>query len=205
MSDDAAAILDLMPARRGHFLLESGYHGGVWLDLDPLFASPRRIAPFVSTLAASLVRHEVSMICGPLLGGAFLAQLLAHELQTGFCFMQRVLPSAPAGLYRARYVLPAAFAAGVRGRRVAIVDDVMSAGSALRGAYAELDAHGAVTAVAGALLVLGRTGADFFAACGIPVEAVARDQYELWTPGACPFCAAGVPLEDAAATDTMIR
>ena len=200
MSDAAAAILDLVPARRGHFLLESGYHGGLWLDLDPLFASPRRIAPFVSTLAAALRRHDVSMICGPLLGGAFLAQLVARELQTEFCFMHRVMPSDPVGFYRARYVLPAAFDARVRGRRVAIVDDVMSAGSALRGAYAELDAHGAVTAAAGALLVLGSTGADFFAACGIAVEAVARDRYDLWTPAACPLCADGVPLEDAAAT-----
>jgi hypothetical protein len=57
-----------------------------------------------------------------------------------------------------------------------------------------------VPAVAGALLVLGSTGADFFAGRGIPIEAAARESYELWTPGACPLCAAGVALEDPGAT-----
>jgi len=79
-----------------------------------------------------------------------------------------------------------------------MVDDVMSAGSALRGTYAELRAHGAVPLVAGALLVLGSAGAGFFAEQGVAVEAVARDEYELWLPAACPLCAAGVPLEDVA-------
>jgi orotate phosphoribosyltransferase len=80
-----------------------------------------------------------------------------------------------------------------------MVDDVMSAGSALRGTWEELRAHGAVPVAAGALLVLGSAGADFFAGHGVAVEAVARDEYALWHPDACPLCAEGVPLEDAAA------
>ena len=74
----------------------------------------------------------------------------------------------------------------------------MSAGSALRGTYEELQAHGAGPVVAGALLVLGATGADFFAQRGVAVEAVARDDYELWLPADCPLCADGLPLEDVA-------
>lgn len=101
------------------------------------------------------------------------------------------MPAEPAGLYRARYVLPSAFAPRVQGQRVAMVDDVMSAGSALRGTYAELQAHGATPVVAAALLVLGSTGASFFAQQGVAVEAVARDDYELWLPADCPLCAAG--------------
>jgi hypothetical protein len=54
--------------------------------------------------------------------------------------------------------------------------------------------------VAGALLVLGGAGAGFFADQGVPVEAVARDDYDLWLPATCPLCAAGVPLEDVAAS-----
>lgn len=203
MSDTTtSAFLDLVAGRRGHFRLESGHHGGLWLDLDPLFAEPRRIAPFVSALAGSLRPHAVSAVCGPLLGGAFLAQLVAHALDVEFCFTERVMPSAPAepgALYRARYVLPAAFAARLRDRRVAMVDDVMSAGSALRGTFAELRAHGANPVVAGALLVLGSAGANFFAEQGVAVEAVGRDDYELWLPADCPLCADGVPLEDVAA------
>jgi orotate phosphoribosyltransferase len=196
----AATVLDLVKGRRGHFLLESGHHGGLWFDLDSLFSIPRRVAPFVTALASALRPYSVSAVCGPMVGGAFLAQLIAQELQVAFCFTQRVMPCDAGGLYRARYVLPPALATQVRGQRVALVDDVMSAGSALRGTCAELEAHGAVAAVAGALLILGSAGADFFAARGIAVEAVARDSYDLWTPASCPLCAAGVPLQNPAAT-----
>ena len=192
-----AAFLDMVASRRGHFQLESGHHSGLWLDLDPLFAAPRRIDPFVATLASTLRAYDVTAICGPLLGGAFLAQLVAHALTVEFCYTERV-PSQVGGLYQACYRLPRAFAGRLRGRHIALVDDVMSAGSALRGTYAEMQAHGAVPVVAGALLVLGSTGADFFVQCGVAVEAVVRDDYELWLPIACPLCAAGLPLEAVA-------
>ena len=195
----AAAFLELVAGRRGHFRLESGHHGGLWLDLDSLFAEPRRVEPFVSSLAKALRPYGVAAVCGPLLGGAFLAQLVARALAIEFCFTQRVMPGEPGGLYSARYRLPEAFAARIRGKRLAMVDDVMSAGSALRGTFAELEARGATPVVAGALLVLGSKGAEFFATRGLPVEAAARDDYEMWLPADCPLCTAGVLLEDAAA------
>jgi orotate phosphoribosyltransferase len=194
-----AAFFELVAARRGHFRLESGHHGALWLDLDALFSSPRRVAPFVAALAEKIRPHEVSMICGALLGGAFLAQLLAHALGVEFCFTERVLPAEPAGLYGARYLLPPASVPRLTGKRVAMVDDIMSAGSALRGTYNELERHGATPAVAGALLVFGSVGAGFFADRGVPVEAVNRDEYELWLPADCPRCARGEALEDLAA------
>ncbi len=195
MPEATEALLELVTARRGHFQLESGHHGGLWLDLDPLFAEPKRIRPFVTKLAEAIRKHEVAAVCGPLLGGAFLAQLVAHELDAEFSFTERVMPSESRGLYRARYVLPPAFVPRLTGKRVAIVDDVMSAGSALRGTYEELNSHGALPVVAGALLALGSTGAQFFAERGVAVEAVGREHYDLWLPAACPLCASGIPLE----------
>src|SRR5206468_8123548 len=118
MSDTSAAtLLELVAGRRGHFRLESGHHSALWLDLDPLFCAPRRIAPFVATLASALRPHAVSAVCGPLLGGAFLAQLVAHALDVEFCFTARVMPAERGGLYRTRYRLPSAFAARVPGTR----------------------------------------------------------------------------------------
>jgi orotate phosphoribosyltransferase len=194
------AFMQLVAGRRGHFRLESGHHSGLWLDLDPLFAEPRRVAPLVATLANALRPYDVAGVCGPLLGGAFLAQLVAHELAVEFSFTEREQSSPSGGFYQARYRLPPAFVPRVRGQRLAIVDDVMSAGSALRGTYEELQAHGAAPVVAGALLVLGSTGADFFAQRGVAVEAAARDDYELWLPADCPLCASGLRLEDVATT-----
>ncbi len=191
----AETVLDLVQGRRGHFALESGHHGALWLDLDPLFADPRRLRPCIDTFVAALRPHAVDAVCGPLLGGAFLAQLVAQALDVEFWFTEREMPAELTGLYQARYRLSSALSARARGVRVAIVDDVMSAGSALRGTFDEVMSQGAVPVVAGALLVLGSTGAGYFAEQGIAVEAVAREDYELWAPDRCPLCAAGVPLE----------
>ena len=194
-----AALRDLVGGRQGHFGLESGHHSRLWLDLGTLFADVRPIEPFVTGLTNAIRPYGVSGVCGPLLGGAFLAQLLAQRLGVMFCFAERETPEDTRGLYRARYRVPAALAARVAGERFAIVDDVMSAGSALRGTHADLQAHGATCVVAGALLVLGSAGADFFAREGIPVEATSRREFELWEPAGCPLCADGIPLEDMAA------
>lgn len=199
----AAAFLDLVSSRRGHFRLESGHHSALWLNLDTLFAEPRRIAPFVNTLANDLRPHKVSAVCGPLLGGAFLAQLVAQALDVEFCFTEREITGPLGSLYRARYILLSAFGARLRGKRVAMVDDVMSAGSALRGTFAELQAHGAAPVVAGALLVLGSTGASFFAEQDVAVVAVARGDYDLWLPADCPLCASGRGIEDVATVDAL--
>ena len=192
----ATSLFELTSGRHGHFQLESGHHSELWFDLDALFADPQRIEPFVAQLADSLRVYEVAIVCGPLLGGAFLAQLVAHALGTEFCFTERVMPANSNGLYQASYRLPAAFSDRVREKRIAIVDDVMSAGSALRGTYSELLKHGAIPVVAGALMVLGDTGATFFAEQKIAVEAVARHRYSLWLPSECPHCIAKIPLED---------
>jgi len=109
------------------------------------------------------------------------------------------MPPDASGLYQARYLLPQAFRARVRGRRIAMVDDVMSAGSALRGTYSELQTHGAVPVVAGAMMVLGTTGADFFSRQQVAVEAVVHESYSLWLPSECPLCAAGTQPENVGA------
>jgi orotate phosphoribosyltransferase len=197
VSASVSAFLRLAQGRRGHFRLESGHHSGLWLDLDALFADPQAIAPFVGALVAQLRDHAVEVVCGPLLGGAFLAQLVAQSLAAEFCFTERSAVKAE-GLFGTRYELPAAHRTRVRGRRVALVDDVMSAGSALRGTLAALEAASAIPVVAGALLVLGNLGAGYFAQQHLPLAAVLRQDYELWTPAACPMCMAGQPLEDAA-------
>jgi orotate phosphoribosyltransferase len=75
-----AKLLDLLSARHGHFRLESGHHGNLWLDLDHLFLRPALLAPFARELAVRLAAHRVDAIVGPLSGGAFIAQIVATEL-----------------------------------------------------------------------------------------------------------------------------
>jgi orotate phosphoribosyltransferase len=82
---------------------------------------------------------------------------------------------------------------------VAIIDDVISAGSAVRGTVAELREAGVSSVVFGALLVLGSSIDDFCAKQSIPLVYVEQRPSNLWLPAECPLCASQVPLEDITA------
>jgi orotate phosphoribosyltransferase len=191
----AGAILSLVQGRRGHFRFESGHHSNFWLELDTLFVRPAALRLHVQALARLIAAHEVEGVCGPLTGGAFLGQAVATELGCEFYFTERVAAQDGAALYGVGYRLPAGLHARVRGKRVAVVDDVISAGSAVRGTAAALAEGGATPVAVGALLLLGDAAPRHFAAQGIPVAAVAQAPGEWWTPAECPLCAAQIPLE----------
>lgn len=198
-----ATFLELARARKGHFQMESGLHCGLWFDLDAAFVDQAALDPFVTQLAQSLRRYEIEAVCGPLNGGAFLAQLLARLLGAEFYFT--ISGSQAAGrsgsqdaTFRTKYLLPAGVGHRLLGKRVALVDDVMSAGSSLRATLIELESHGAIPIVVGALYVLGNTGANFFTERGLRIETTGRGAFDSWRPSECPLCAANVPL-----TDTM--
>lgn len=193
MSED---ILKRLPARQGHFRLESGYHTDLWLTLDALFTSPRSLAPLIETLADRLRPHNVTAVCGPFLGGAFLAQALATSLGVEFYFSEPVTSRAGAALFGAEYRLPAELRPRVRGRRIALVDDVISAGSSVRATATALAAAGGSTVVVGTLVVLGRIALDHFADLAIPVESLGQRDFNLWEPSVCPLCVGRLPLED---------
>lgn len=113
-------ILKVLPARQGHFLLESGYHTDLWFTLDALFVAPRELAPLMTMPAGRLAPYGASAVCGPLLGGAFLAKAVAAALGVDFFFTERVATPRAAGLFTAEYRLPAELQRRMGGHRVAI-------------------------------------------------------------------------------------
>ena len=193
-------LVNLLAARNGHFKLESGHHGTLWLDLDPLFLRPTRLERFVVELANGLSQYDVEAVCGPLAGGAFLAQSVASVLDIEFYYTERFVPPEREALYPVKYQIPNSFREMVHGKNVAIVDDVINAGSAVRGTLAELQSCGANPVVIGALLVLGSLARRFFADQNVPVEYVAHLPNELWVPSECPLCASQIWLEDLTAS-----
>jgi orotate phosphoribosyltransferase len=157
---------------------------------------PGEIAPLVAALANRLRHYGASAVCGPLLGGAFLAQAVAVELGVRFYFTEPESGGDASGLFSADYRLPSELNRRIGGERVAVVDDVISAGSSVRATVMALTAAGAATAVVGTLVVLGNVAVEYFSTCGVPLEALVRRDFSLWDPVACPLCKAGISLED---------
>jgi orotate phosphoribosyltransferase len=183
-------LLSLVRAQTGHFVHESGYHSDEWWDLEALCHRPAALLPFVSELAARVREYKPDVICGALVEGAFVALLAACELHCDFAYALRS-GGDPKRLFSVSYRLPDALRAGVKGKRVVIANDVISAGSAVRRAIADVEQWGGNVVAVASLVLLGDTFARFCGARRLPLLSLFRQELHMWTPDACPLCAAG--------------
>src|SRR5439155_7849995 len=102
-----SGLLERLPARSGHFRLESGHHTDVWLELELLYVEPERVRPLALELAGRLRPYGVAAVCGALVEGAFVALTVAAELRVDFTYAERI-ESADRGLFPIDYRLPGA-------------------------------------------------------------------------------------------------
>jgi orotate phosphoribosyltransferase len=192
MGEVAADLWRLASPQRGHFELGTGCHGDLWLDLDALFLWPARLRPYVRQLAERLAEHEVSAVCGPAAGGAFLAQALAVELGGAFLPAAQVTADGGPPSYR----IAPSLLGRAGGWRVAVADDAVNAGTAVLACCEVLRSAGAVPVAVAALLAAGPAGPVVAGALSVPFHALVTVDSEVWPASACPLCAAGMPLSN---------
>ena len=183
--------VDLLSMRTGHFAMASGHHGNLWLDLDLLFTRPAILQSMVRDLGERLRRHGAEAVCGPASGGALLAYAIAQAFDLESFSAARSL--AADGSWS--YTVPSSLRTRIFGKRTAIVDDVINAGSAVRSTCEDLRRHGGVCVAIGALVTLGSSPARSAAELELPLELLAHLPNELWAPLECPLCGRGIPLE----------
>jgi orotate phosphoribosyltransferase len=187
-------VLGAAAARQGHFVYESGHHGDLWLDLELLCFEPSKMRPLAEELAKRVREQRVELVCGPLVEGAFVVLLVAEELGVEFVYAERLDKREHGGLFPVKYRLPTPLGEKVRGRRVAIVNDVVNAGSALRGTAADLQACGAKLVALACLMALGGAAAAIADEYNMPLFSLVAQEAHLWAPEECPLCRDGVPL-----------
>jgi orotate phosphoribosyltransferase len=180
-----SGVIELARPRLGHFDLGTGFHGDVWLDLDALFLRPSLLRPHVGMLAERLREHRIDAVCGPMEGGALLACAIADRLEVAFLPGYR----APAGAYHLPDV-----PGGIRGWRVAIADDAVNAGTAVRACANLLDDRGAVPVAVAALLTLGPASAAVAEAVSVPLYSAGAVQSQAWPAPECQLCAGGIAV-----------
>ena len=99
-------------------------------------------------------------------------------------------------LFPAGYRIPKTLRKLLRQKRIGLVNDVINAGSAVRGTFDDLlDCDANIVAI-GALLALGTSASAYASSKNVPLECLATLPNNLWTQSECPLCAAGIPLED---------
>lgn len=100
--------------------------------------------------------------------------MAAPVLGARFVYSERLVDERAEGLHPVRYRLPRALRGEMRGRRVAIVNDVISAGSAVRGTLQDLVTHGAQVVAVAALAALGGSASELAREGGVALESLPR-------------------------------
>jgi orotate phosphoribosyltransferase len=117
-----------------------------------------------------------------------LAQAVADVLDTAFLPAYRDHGKRPVG-----YRLPTV-AGGITGWRVAVADDAVNAGTAVRACAAELRSRAAEPVAVGALLALGPAALAVAVELSVPFYPVETMTSRAWPADDCPLCASGVPV-----------
>ena len=119
--------------------------------------------------------------------------MIADDLGVEFAFAERIVTDRT-GLYPVDYRIAPALRGAMAGKRVAVVDDAIAAGSAVRATLADAESCGAVPVVLGALILVGAQGRQIAADRRIPIEWLVELPNPIWEPTECPMCALGAPL-----------
>ncbi len=191
----SSSFLDLLSVGHGHFKLESGMHGDVWFDLERAFVKPRHLDPFVTELSRLLTSYKPDAICGALVGGAFVGYSVALILGTDFLYAERFENSSN-NERKVGYRLAEEFQANIAGKRVAVVDDAINAGSAVLKTCSQLTKFGARPIVLASLLTVGGKAPKKLPGNDLPIISLEHLESNLWQPKECPLCMAGELLID---------
>lgn len=178
--------------RRGHFAYESGDHGDTWLTLELLFADPAWLQRAATQLADRIRGFQADLVCGPLVGGALVAQPVAAALGAGFVYAERQPDARSGGV---QYALPKSVHSMLPGRRTVIVDDVINAGSATLACARAVEALGGVVAGAAGLIIRNSADVVLSEKLGVPAECLHSVAWNIWPARECPLCKSGQPLD----------
>lgn len=190
MLTDAGVILT-----ESHFVFSNWEHGDAYIDKDRILnADPRASFLLAGGIAALLAPSEPEVIVGPELGGVSLAMLVGYHLSSmrekaiAVAFAEKVEDGRSYKLRNGHDEL-------VRGKRAAIVEDVINSGNTVGKIIEAIRPYVSRIVSVGALC--DRNTVPHREIGGIrPIQSlvhISLHRYENRRP--CPLCIRGVPID----------
>ena len=167
-----------------HVVYTSGRHGTAYVNKDAVYPHPAQVSALCRMLADAAAADRPEVVCGPALGGIILSQWTAHHLGALAVYAEK-LPGGGLALRRGYDRI-------VAGRRVLVVEDIVTTGGSVRQTVAAVRAAGGeVTRVTALCNRGGITAADL----GVPAfSALVTLSLDSWEVASCPLCRDGVPV-----------
>lgn len=176
-----------------HVVYTSGRHGTAYVNKDALFPYTVETSAICSQIAEQFHDAGVEVVAGPTLGGVILSQWVAYHLTrlTGQTVLSVYTEEEGEDADR-RALFRRGYADLVTGKRVLVVEDVITTGDSARRVVQAVQHTGGVVVGVG---VLCNRGGITAAMLGAPVlTALVELHLESWDEAECPLCREGVPV-----------
>lgn len=169
-----------------HARIRSGRHTCIYCNGDALLSQPSLVNTATFFLSQQ-VRHDgIEVVVGPPMGGITIAFSMAGILGCSFALAERGIDG--------RLFFSQTFQEIVRGKRVLIVDDVITSGTSDQEVISLLLEVGAIP-VKAAALISRKALSPISKRLGIPVVSLIKYPVRSWTKDTCPLCKKGIPVD----------
>lgn len=180
-----------------HIVYTSGKHGSTYVNKDMIYRRPRHVSELCRGIAEHFSRRNqyaamISVVAAPAVGGVALVQWTTHWL-TEFKKHDVVAVYAERSTDDDTFVFNRGYAQDIPGKRVLVVEDVLTTGGSARKVIEAVREAGGEVVGLGALC---NRGGVTVADAGNPPElfALLNVTMDAWDEAECPLCARGVPI-----------
>lgn len=174
-----------------HVVYTSGRHSSSYVNKDTLFPHTAETSLVCAALARQFLDAGVNVVAGPTMGGALMAQWVANHL-TELSGQPVLAVYAEEEGVTGHRVFRRGYSDLVHGKRVLVVEDVLTTGGPVRKVITAVQSVGGVIAGVGALCNRGQATA---ATLGVSrYHALVQVSLESWDADDCPLCKAQVPI-----------
>lgn len=177
-----------------HIVATSGKHLDAYLNKDAIYPHTRAASAVCKAIAELFADDNIEAVVGPSLGGIILSQWTAYHLTelTG----RDVL-----GLYTEKnedknQILTRGYDALVRGKRVLVVEDILTTGGSLAKVVRTIKAAGGEVVATCAMVNRDPDKIDE-TVIGAPLKTLAALRLPAWDEADCPMCKNNVPINTA--------
>jgi orotate phosphoribosyltransferase len=174
-----------------HIVATSGKHINTYLNKDAIYPHTRAVSAVCKAIAETYADDNIEAVVGPSLGGIILSQWTAYHLS-------EITGRDVLGIYTEKneakdQILTRDYDALVKGKRVLVVEDILTTGGSLAKVVHTVKAAGGTVIAACAMVNRDPDKIDD-AVIGAPLKTLAALRLPAWDETDCPMCKNGVPI-----------
>ncbi len=182
-----------------HLIYTSGRHGSAYVNKDAIYPHTAAISQLCRDIAEYFMHSdEVEVVVAPAVGGVIMSQWVAHHL-TYWWVQATIRHDEILSVYAEKsddgraFVLKRGYDALVKGKRVLVVEDVLTTGGSVRKVVEAVRQCGGEVVGVGAICNRGNITTHDLG--DVPqLFSLVNISLESWSEAECPLCRDNVPI-----------